>query len=231
MNVIQQTVILLYLLDSSEETSMVLLFGQGFGILVEVWKLTTSVNIRLVRVQSAVPYRIRFEDKRVLNETEQATKDYDAVASTWLMYAALPLFGAYAIWSLLYQEHKSWWSFTVQSMVGFIYAYGFLTMLPSLYVRIPLLESCSPQINYKLKSVAHLSKRALTYKFLNSIVDDFFAFIIVQPRLARLACFRDDIVFLIFMYQMWIYKTDKTRSNEFGQVAEDAPAEEVKKKQ
>ncbi|ORY85499.1 cleft lip and palate transmembrane 1 [Protomyces lactucae-debilis] len=217
MNIIQQTVILLYLLDSSEETSMVLLIGQGFGILVEAWKLTTAVNVRLVRVNSLFPYRVKFEDKKVLNEAEQATKEYDAVASTWLLYASIPLLIAYATWSLLYQEHKSWWSFVVQSLVGFIYAYGFLTMLPSLY------------IDYKLKSVAHLSKRALTYKFLNSIVDDGFAFIIKQPLLARLACFRDDVVFLIFMYQTWIYKIDKTRSNEFGQVAESVAADNVKK--
>lgn len=28
--------------------------------------------------------------------------------------------------------------------------------------------------------------------------------------------FRDDLVFLVFMYQRWIYRVDKTRVNEFG---------------
>lgn len=32
----------------------------------------------------------------------------------------------------------------------------------------------------------------------------------------RLGCFRDDIVFFIFLYQRWIYKVDKSRVNEFG---------------
>jgi len=47
-----------------------------------------------------------------------------------------------------------------------------------------------------------------------------------------------DIVFFIFLYQRWIYKTDPSRLNEFGFSAEmeqeakvkapDVPAEEVK---
>lgn len=32
----------------------------------------------------------------------------------------------------------------------------------------------------------------------------------------RLGCFRDDIVFFIFLYQRWIYKVDHKRVNEFG---------------
>ena len=38
--------------------------------------------------------------------------------------------------------------------------------------------------------------RTLTYKFLNTIVDDFFSFVISMPLLHRLACFRDDVVFV-----------------------------------
>ena len=71
-------------------------------------------------------------------------------------------------------------------------------------------------INYKLKSVAHLPWRMLSYKFLNTFIDDVFAFVIKMPTLYRLGCFRDDIVFCIFLYQRWIYKTDLTRVNEFG---------------
>merc|ERR1719229_1018666 len=32
----------------------------------------------------------------------------------------------------------------------------------------------------------------------------------------RLSCFRDDVIFLIFLYQKWIYRTDYTRVNEYG---------------
>lgn len=40
----------------------------------------------------------------------------------------------------------------------------------------------------------------MIYKFLNTIIDDLFAFIITMPWLKRLSCFRDDIIFLIYIY-------------------------------
>jgi hypothetical protein len=39
-------------------------------------------------------------------------------------------------------------------------------------------------------------------------------FCIKMPWLHRLACFRDDVVFLIFLYQRWIYRVDYQRVNE-----------------
>lgn len=46
-------------------------------------------------------------------------------------------------------------------------------------------------INYKLKSVAHLPWRMLTYKALNTFIDDIFAFVIKMPTLYRIGCLRD----------------------------------------
>ena len=56
---------------------------------------------------------------------------------------------------------------------------GFIMMTPQLF------------INYKLKSVAHLPWRMLTYKALNTFIDDLFAFVIKMPILYRIGCFRD----------------------------------------
>jgi hypothetical protein len=47
-------------------------------------------------------------------------------------------------------------------------------------------------INYKLKSVAHLPWRMLTYKALNTFIDDLFAFIIHMPWV------RGDVFFFYF---------------------------------
>lgn len=47
------------------------------------------------------------------------------------------------------------------------------------------------------------------------------AFCVKMPWLHRLACFRDDVVFLILLYQRWIYRTDYSRVNEYGQVADE----------
>lgn len=81
---------------------------------------------------------------------------------------------------------------------------GFILMIPQLY------------INYKLKSVAHLPWRAMTYKTFTTFVDDIFAFMIEAPWAYRLATMRDDVVFFIFLYQRYLYPTDYTRANEFG---------------
>lgn len=67
--------------------------------------------------------------------------------------------------------------------------------------------------------MAALPWRQMTYKFLNTIVDDLFAFVIKMPWLHRLSVFRDDLVFLVYIYQRWAYRVDKRRPNEFGYAA------------
>ena len=80
-----------------------------------------------------------FEDKHKLTETEEQTKEYDAIAFKYLYWVSIPLLLAYAGYSLVYEGHKSWYSFVIETLVGSVYAYGFLMMVPSLY------------INYRLK--------------------------------------------------------------------------------
>jgi hypothetical protein len=215
-NVFMQTVIFLYLMDNNENTSWMILFSQGMGILIEFWKITTVVNVRIrdAAPGSLIPYRIAFEDKHVLSETEEKTKEYDAVAFKYLYMIAVPLLLAYAAYSLVYDTHKSWYSFVITTLVGSVYAYGFLMMVPSLY------------INYRLKSVAHMPARAMTYKFLNTFIDDLFAFTIKMPTLHRLATLRDDVIFFVYLYQSYKYKVDYTRVNEFGQGGEEEQIEE-----
>ncbi|KAH8652445.1 cleft lip and palate transmembrane protein 1 [Xylariales sp. PMI_506] len=216
-NVFMQTVIFLYLVDNSQNTSWMILGTQGIGILIEFWKITTVVNVR-VRPSppgSWLPYTVVFEDKYKLSETEEKTKEYDEIAFKYMYWAGVPLLIAYAIYSLVYDSHKSWYSYTITTLVGSVYAYGFLMMVPSLY------------INYRLKSVAHMPGKAMMYKFLNTFIDDLFAFTIKMPFLHRLATFRDDIIFFIYIYQRYAYKVDYSRVNEFGQGGDDEPREEL----
>ena len=58
-------------------------------------------------------------------------------------------------------------------------------------------------------------------------LDDLFAFVIKMPIMHRLACLRDDVIFFIFLYQRFKYRTDYTRVNEYGQCV--APTEEMLK--
>jgi len=54
----------------------------------------------------------------------------------------------------------------------------------------------------------------LAFKFLNTFIDDLFAFIIKMPTMHRISVFRDDIIFIIYMYQRWIYRIDESRPVE-----------------
>ncbi|KAF8897926.1 cleft lip and palate transmembrane protein 1-domain-containing protein [Infundibulicybe gibba] len=214
-NVFVQVVILLYLIDNNENTSWMILFGSGMGAVIEAWKITKAVDIRLVPATagSMLPYRLEIKDKHVLSEDEKKTQEYDKLAFRYVSYVAIPTLAAYTVYSLLYESHKGWYSFVISTLTSFVYMFGFAQLIPQLI------------INYKLKSVAHMPMKAMIYKTLSTVVDDFFAFCIKMPFLHRLACFRDDLVFLIFLYQRWIYRIDPKRVNEYGQVlAQDIDA-------
>lgn len=58
------------------------------------------------------------------------------------------------------------------------------------------------------------------YKFLNTFIDDLFAFTVKMPWLYRLGTLRDDVIFFVWVYQAWKYKVDYKRVNEFGQGGE-----------
>jgi hypothetical protein len=67
-------------MDQSEDTSWLILAGQGFGILLEMWKITKTVNIRVQPSNGVIPYKIIFEDKHTLSQTEADTQEYDRIA-------------------------------------------------------------------------------------------------------------------------------------------------------
>lgn len=207
-NVFVQLVILLYLIDNNTDTSWMILMGSGMGLLIEAWKITKAVDIKLVASEpgSVLPWKVVFADKHVLSEDEKKTQEYDKLAFRYVSYVALPALAIYAVYSLIYDTHRGWYSFVISTLTSFVYMFGFAQLVPQLI------------INYKLKSVAHMPMKAMVYKTLSTVIDDLFAFIIKMPILHRLACFRDDVVFLIFLYQRWIYRIDPKRINEYGQV-------------
>ncbi|XP_078036752.1 putative lipid scramblase CLPTM1 [Augochlora pura] len=201
-NVFQSLVVLLYVLDN--ETNTVVRISCVIGLCIEAWKINKVVDISVNRnskILGVFP-TISFHDKG--SYVESSTKEYDRLAFRYLSWALYPLLAGYAIYSLMYLEHKGWYSWVLNMLYGFLLTFGFIMMTPQLF------------INYKLKSVAHLPWRMMSYKFLNTFIDDIFAFVIKMPTLYRISCFRDDIIFFIFLYQRWIYKTDHTRVNEFG---------------
>jgi hypothetical protein len=64
------------------------------------------------------------------------------------------------------------------------------------------------------------------YKIFNTFVDDAFAWLIEMPWKHQLMTLRDDVVFLIFLVQVYLDRVDKTRTNEFGYSYEEDEAKE-----
>ncbi|XP_055607225.1 lipid scramblase CLPTM1L isoform X2 [Uranotaenia lowii] len=199
-----QIVIFVYLLD--EDTSLLVLIPAGIGTFIELWK--TMKIFRLTVSWNGIRKQPISEQKKALIMAEDETRIFDRQAMKYLSYILYPLCVLSAIYSLIYQSYKSWYSWTINSLVNGVYAFGFLFMLPQLF------------INYKLKSVATLPWRALMYKAFNTFIDDIFAFIITMPTSHRIACFRDDVVFIIYVYQRWLYPVDKTRIDDGSTISE-----------
>lgn len=199
-----QTVVFFYLLD--EKTSLLVLVPSGLNTLLEMWKVKKIVIFVPNRTRWGLPF-YSMELKRS-SRGEELTQQLDAEAMRYLTYLLYPLCFAGAIYSLLYEPHRGWYSWTIHSMVNGVYAFGFLFMLPQLF------------INYRLKSVAHIPWRSFMYKAINTFIDDVFAFIITMPTSHRVACFRDDVVFIIYLYQRWLYPVDQSRV-EGGSVGEE----------
>jgi len=204
-----QTVIFFYLMD--EETSLLVLIPAGVGAIIEMWKVTKALHVSF-SFSSGFSFGAD-------SDVEANTAELDSTAMKYLSYLLYPLCVGGAIYSLIYMPHKSWYSWTIQTTVNGVYAFGFLFMLPQLF------------LNYKLKSVAHLPWRAFMYKAFNTFIDDLFAFIITMPTAHRVACFRDDVVFVVYLYQRYLYPVDHTRVDSSGMMEEEPDTGSVKKNQ
>ncbi|KAK6735123.1 hypothetical protein RB195_018360 [Necator americanus] len=202
------TVIFFYLKD--QETSLLVIVPAGISVLIEFWKLKKALK---------VSFSWRGLEFGAHSAEEAETDAFDNEAMKYLAWLMTPLCFGGAVYSLMYVPHKSWYSWVVESLANGVYAFGFLFMLPQLFV------------NYKLKSVAHLPWKAFMYKAFNTFIDDLFAFIIVMPTAHRVACFRDDIVFLIYLYQRYLYPVDYSRINEFGEAGEKQSSSTEKPKE
>ena len=138
-----QIVVFLYLFD--ENTSLLVLIPAAIGTLIELWKSKKILKLEIT--MSGIRVKKASDENEKVTKAENQTLEFDRQAMTYLSYLLYPLCVCGAVYSLLYEPHKSWYSWTINSLVNGVYAFGFLFMLPQLF------------INYKLKSVAALPWR------------------------------------------------------------------------
>ena len=206
ISLVNQVVIYFYLQDTG--ASLLILVPSGIGIIIQVWKV-----YQVFRIQERTK-----ASKDGKEGAADSTSEYDEKATRLMLFGLFPVVALYALYSLVFEKHASFYSWMISSLASCVYAFGFALMTPQLF------------INYKLKSVAHLPWQFLIYRAINTFIDDLFAFIIRMPTMHRLACFRDDVVFVVYMYQRWIYPVDKTRQDRFNDDADATGSAAQKKK-
>ena len=142
-----QLVVLLYLVDN--ETSWMILMSTAVGVLIECWKIPKLFR---VSVDGAWPF-LHIDPKEVATDSEGKgvtaqdqlmllTIKYDREAMRLMAYLLYPLVLCYAVYSLMYNSHKSWYSFILTTLVGSVYTFGFINVRRSTV--FPLLTLSSP---------------------------------------------------------------------------------------
>nr|XP_046256786.1 cleft lip and palate transmembrane protein 1-like protein [Scatophagus argus] len=193
---------LLIFLHLLEETSLLVLIPVALGACVEVWKVFKVFKIQLQWKSSRLHVN-------KLDEEERKTVEYDAQAARYLSYLVYPLCISGAIFSLAYLRQKSYYSWLINSLVTGVYAFGFLSMAPQLF------------INHKLRSVSHLQGAVLMYRGVNTLISDlcscasFFSSSGFFSSSHQLSCFRDELLFFLYLYQRRCYAS-KARRRDSG---------------
>ena len=188
-DVIFQFIILLYMIDNDTSLLLIVLFGFEMLMTVYIAIKITGLSLRFV---SKFPY-VRFSSK----QRDEETATHEKTAVKFMTKVILPFLFIYIAYSYTQIGNMRMYSFILKTLVTSIYVVGFINMTPQIY------------INYKLQSVESLPWKTMTYQFLNTIIDDLFAFAIKMTTLQRVSVFRDDLIFVIFLVQMWIYRKNK----------------------
>lgn len=187
-DIVFTTIITLYLIEN--DTSIVVIILSCFEILMSIYIVIKMAKFER-REDGKFPF---FQFPKSEKQEENETDQYDREATSLLSKIFFPILGIYYIYSFWTAEKVNYYPFILKNLVTFIHAVGFINMTPQVY------------INYKLKSVEFMPWKGMIYQFLNTIVDDLFAFAVKMPTLQRIAVFRDDVIFCIYLYQKWIYR-------------------------
>ena len=178
-----------------EDVNKIIYFELVISLIIELWKFR---KIFKTEVSLAFPF-ISFKNRIQYEKSTSTSYEEDAIKLT-VKVIFIPLAVSYLVYRVYYypnyiQTHI--FKFIIEYFFFLLNIFGFALMTPQIY------------INYKMKSVEHMPIKALAYKFLNTIIDDIFAFALDTPTLHRISVFKDDIIFVIFIVQMILYRKNK----------------------
>ena len=193
---------------SESSISMNVVMG-GISALYVVEQGESKIALYFILIKMAMNvwkiYKLRRQGLSDNSEIEQIHKD-EAQCMRYLMVALVPLVIIFCVYRLVYFKFRSWYSWAILSVTAASEVFGFVTMTPQIFM------------NYRLKTVEHLPWTALTYSFINTFIDDLFAFGIFRvPEVSRYSCLRDDIVFVIVCIQRWYYKKRRLDDHPSGE--------------
>ena len=118
----QRVVILFYLMDN--QTSWLVVGQISVSIVFELWKVCKA---------SKVTYTDQFPWVKIADAkyyVENGIQKYDQIATNYLKKVAYPLIFYYTYYSFTYRDHKGYYSFLLNTLVGCIYTFGFINMTP-----------------------------------------------------------------------------------------------------
>ena len=82
-------------------------------------------------------------DPKTLPESDRLTAEYDRIATTTCSICVYPLVIGLAVYSLVYYNYKSWWSWAVSSLADSVYTFGFIALTPQLYINYKYVDTFS----------------------------------------------------------------------------------------
>jgi hypothetical protein len=195
-----------------ENANFIVKVELGIAVAIELWKARKIFDFGFT---TKFPF-INIKNKLTYSVEESKDYESEAIRST-MKYIFIPIAVLYFIYRFYYYKHKllyGLFKFSIEYVFFLFNLFGFVLMTPQIY------------LNYKLKSVEHMPFKVLTFNFLNTIIDDLFVFAVKTPTMYRISCFKDDVIFVIFIYQLIAYRKNKRVVTE----EIEAPKEEETKK-
>ncbi|CRH00182.1 serpentine receptor, putative [Plasmodium relictum] len=183
--------IFLYL-KHKNEGKIIMLFSL-LKVLVCVWKLLNTYDIILFTVY---PF-IYIHKKPTLNKNNSNIIKFENYMNKRLYFIMFFSLIIIFIYNLAFNKYNSFYSLINTTIGVHSYIFNFIFMFPQVLR------------NYYTKTVQYMTIFSFILLFLNVIIDDIFAVFLRMPTIHKYNVLGDDIIFIIFLLQYFLYKKER----------------------